>query len=141
MVFACVNGYGGAVDRFLGAPVWQPLGRLSYAVYLLHLPVQLMMAGVARQPFYFNDVTAAYQFWGDLGFTVTLALPWTLLFESPIIGLERMLFGRRATGSDTARQPRGQEPIQQSEAGKQNGDGGSSVIPKTLSLTLQTARL
>ncbi|XP_035785910.1 nose resistant to fluoxetine protein 6-like [Anopheles albimanus] len=92
IIFACVNGYGGAIDRFLGAPLWQPLGRLSYSVYLLHLPIQLMMAGSIRQPYYFTDLLATYQFWGDLGFTCTLAILWVLLFESPIIGLERILF-------------------------------------------------
>ncbi|XP_049532610.1 nose resistant to fluoxetine protein 6-like [Anopheles darlingi] len=98
IIFACVNGYGGVVDRFLGAPGWQPFGRLSYAIYLLHLPIQLMMAGSIRQPYYFSDLLATYQFWGDLGFTCTLALLWVLLFESPIIGLERILFRTRGGG-------------------------------------------
>ncbi|XP_052868606.1 nose resistant to fluoxetine protein 6 isoform X1 [Anopheles cruzii] len=103
VIFACVNGYGGAVDHFLGATVWQPLGRLSYSIYLLHLPIQLMMTGAARHSFYFSDLLAAYQFWGDIGFTLTLAVFWTLLFESPVIGLEKILFGRARRNSD--RQP------------------------------------
>uniref|UniRef100_A0A182JAD6 Nose resistant-to-fluoxetine protein N-terminal domain-containing protein n=1 Tax=Anopheles atroparvus TaxID=41427 RepID=A0A182JAD6_ANOAO len=131
IIFACVNGYGGPVNLFLGAAIWQPLGRLSYSIYLLHLPIQLMMAGVARLPFYFTDLQAAYQFWGDIGFTVTLALPWALLFESPVIGLERILFGR--SRNTTASCPGSKEET--IEPAKQD------VIPKTLSLTLQTARL
>ncbi|XP_040172754.1 nose resistant to fluoxetine protein 6-like [Anopheles arabiensis] len=133
VVFACVNGYGGPVDRLLGATVWQPLGRLSYAIYLLHLPIQLMMAGTARLPYYFTDLLAVYQFWGDIGFTLTLALLWTLLFESPIIGLERMLFGRR-------RDPSKRTPQEKGPASVENGNE-ARVIPKSLSLTLQTARL
>ncbi|XP_049288164.1 nose resistant to fluoxetine protein 6-like [Anopheles funestus] len=130
IVFACVNGYGGPINDFLGATVWQPLGRLSYAIYLLHLPIQTMLAGFARVPYYFTDLLAVYQFWGDIGFTLTVALLWTLLFESPIIGLERMLFGRgRETSKHTPEKP------------DTATNGESRVIPKSLSLSIQTARL
>ncbi|XP_050074483.1 nose resistant to fluoxetine protein 6-like [Anopheles maculipalpis] len=133
IVFACVNGYGGAINDFLGATFWQPLGRLSYTIYLLHFPIQMMMAGSARVPYYFTDLLAAYQFWGDIGFTLTLALVWTLLFESPIIGLERMLFGR------PSRQASKSAPEKDATSTENNGDG--RVIPKSLSLTIQTARI
>uniref|UniRef100_A0A182LXU7 Nose resistant-to-fluoxetine protein N-terminal domain-containing protein n=1 Tax=Anopheles culicifacies TaxID=139723 RepID=A0A182LXU7_9DIPT len=130
VVFACVNGYGGPIDDFLGATFWQPLGRLSYAIYLLHFPIQMMMAGFARVPYYFTDLLAVYQFWGDIGFTLTLALFWTLLFESPIIGLERMLFGRARERS---------KPAPEKSTMESNGETGA--IPKSLSLTIQTARM
>uniref|UniRef100_A0A182JYF2 Nose resistant-to-fluoxetine protein N-terminal domain-containing protein n=1 Tax=Anopheles christyi TaxID=43041 RepID=A0A182JYF2_9DIPT len=132
IVFACVNGYGGPINDFLGATVWQPLGRLSYSIYLLHLPLQLMMAGTARVPYYFTDLLAVYQFWGDIGFTLTLALLWTLLFESPIIGLERLLFGRKRKPS--------KHSVAKETPNLENGSN-ARVIPKSLSLTIQTARL
>uniref|UniRef100_A0A182W4M0 Nose resistant-to-fluoxetine protein N-terminal domain-containing protein n=1 Tax=Anopheles minimus TaxID=112268 RepID=A0A182W4M0_9DIPT len=128
IVFACVNGYGGPINEFLGATFWQPLGRLSYSIYLLHFPIQMMMAGFARVPYYFTDLLAVYQFWGDIGFTLTLALLWTLLFESPIIGLERMLFGRARS-----------KPVPEKPNTETNGERGA--IPKSLSLTIQTARM
>uniref|UniRef100_A0A182QD03 Nose resistant-to-fluoxetine protein N-terminal domain-containing protein n=1 Tax=Anopheles farauti TaxID=69004 RepID=A0A182QD03_9DIPT len=137
IVFACVNGYGGVVNEFLGATVWQPLGRLSYSIYLLHLPIQVMMAGTIRVPYYFTDVHAVYQFWGDIGFTLTLALFWTLLFESPIIGLERILFGLGRESSKPKDASNGRNGIDQHAAAANN----HTVLPKTLSLTLQTARL
>ncbi|XP_052899878.1 nose resistant to fluoxetine protein 6-like [Anopheles moucheti] len=130
IVFACVNGYGGPVNDFLGATFWQPLGRLSYAIYLLHFPIQMMMAGFARVPFYFTDLLAAYQFWGDIGFTLTVALLWTLLFESPTIGVERMIFGR---GREPSKKP--------SEKPNTVDTDETRVIPKSLSLTIQTARM
>ena len=34
-------------------------------------------------------------FWGDLGFTLTLAVVWTLAFESPVIIIEKYIFGQR----------------------------------------------
>lgn len=67
-----------------------------------------MMAGSIRQPYYFTDLLATYQFCGDLGFTCTHALRWVLLFESPIIRLERILFRSRG-GRDS--DDRGKSPI------------------------------
>lgn len=96
IIFACVNGYGGLANQILSFSIWQPLGRLSYCIYLLHLPIQLMMAGAQRIPYYFTDLLAVYQFWGDIGFTITIAVVWVLIFESPVICLEKTIFGVKA---------------------------------------------
>lgn len=93
IVFACVNGYGGPVNTLLSLSVWQPLGRLSYSIYLLHLPMQMILTGSLRNAFYFDDIRAVHRFWGDFGLTVTLAVLWSLAFESPIVVLEKLLFG------------------------------------------------
>ena len=37
ILIACYYGYGGFLNRFLSWNIWVPLGRVSYAVYLLHL--------------------------------------------------------------------------------------------------------
>lgn len=39
IIFACVHGYGGPVNWFLSLSLWQPLSRLSYSIYLLHMCV------------------------------------------------------------------------------------------------------
>nr|XP_019554140.2 nose resistant to fluoxetine protein 6-like [Aedes albopictus] len=94
IVFACVNGYGGPINTFLSLPVWQPLGRLSYSIYLLHLPVQTMLLGTLRSTGYFSDIVAVHNFWGDFGLTITVSILWCLAFESPIVGLEKLLLGK-----------------------------------------------
>lgn len=33
-------------------------------------------------------------FWGDWGLTCTIAIFWTLAFESPMVTIEKMIFGR-----------------------------------------------
>lgn len=91
IVFACVNEYGGPVNTFLSLSIWQPLGRLSYSIYLLHLPVQTMLLGSLRNAGYFSDIVAAHSFWGDFGLTFTVSILWCLAFESPIVGLEKIL--------------------------------------------------
>lgn len=58
IIFACVNGYGSSVNWFLSLPQWQPLGRLSYSVYLLHCVIQFVRQGSMRTPKYFTDFNA-----------------------------------------------------------------------------------
>ena len=36
ILISCYYGYGGFLNRFLSWNIWVPLGRISYAVYLIH---------------------------------------------------------------------------------------------------------
>jgi hypothetical protein len=44
-----------------------------------------------RSPLHFSDYNAFHKFWGDLAFSLAIAVVWTLVFESPIIVLEKVL--------------------------------------------------
>lgn len=94
LIFACAHGYGGPINWFLSLSGWQPLARLSYAIYIVHLPLQLVLAAQVRVPGYFSDLSAVSAFWSDFGLTLTLAVVWTLAFESPVLALERSMVGR-----------------------------------------------
>lgn len=39
IIFACVHGYGGAVNWFLSHQFWLPIARLSFSIYLVHAGV------------------------------------------------------------------------------------------------------
>ena len=54
ITFACHYGYGGFVDTFLSHPFWQPLGRLSFALYMMHMSVMLMNFGMTHTEIYFS---------------------------------------------------------------------------------------
>lgn len=43
IIFACAHGYGGPVNWFLSLSLWQPLSRLSYSIYLLHVFVSVVV--------------------------------------------------------------------------------------------------
>lgn len=45
VVYCCYHGYGGVVNSFLSNPVWQPLSRLSYAMYISHMTVMAVING------------------------------------------------------------------------------------------------
>lgn len=54
LVYACVKGYGGPINWFLSWPQWQPLARLTYGIYLVHMPVMLLSLASQRKPAYFS---------------------------------------------------------------------------------------
>lgn len=58
IIFACINGYGGPVNWFLSLPVWQPFSRLSYSLYIVHLPIQLYMVSLTKTNTHFSDLNA-----------------------------------------------------------------------------------
>ncbi|XP_062550333.1 nose resistant to fluoxetine protein 6-like [Armigeres subalbatus] len=91
IIFACANGYGGPVNSVLSLRVWQPLGKLSYCLYLLHLPMQTVLTASTRTVRSFSDFRAIHTFWGEFCLTVLAAVVWTLCFEIPFGNLDALI--------------------------------------------------
>jgi peptidoglycan/LPS O-acetylase OafA/YrhL len=92
LIFACTHGYGGLIHWLLAHPMWQPLARLSFCIYVLHLPIQIVLLASEKQSIYLSDIRMAHKFWGDFGFAMLLATVWSLAFEMPVPLLEN--YGR-----------------------------------------------
>lgn len=58
IIYACHFGYGGPINWFLSLPGWQPFSRLTYAIYLLHMPMMLLVGGQSRTSHYFSELNA-----------------------------------------------------------------------------------
>ncbi|KAL1378275.1 hypothetical protein pipiens_000558, partial [Culex pipiens pipiens] len=91
IIFACTTGYGGPINTLLSATCWQPFGKLSYCLYLLHLPLQVLLTGTQRTVRHFSDLEAIHAFGGDASLTVLASVGWTLLFEVPFANLDGSL--------------------------------------------------
>ncbi|XP_017091603.2 nose resistant to fluoxetine protein 6 [Drosophila bipectinata] len=91
VVFACMQGYGGMANSFLSSPVWQPLSRISYSVYIWHMFVQEVNNRSTRTNTYFTDYQVMLRFWSDLGITIIMAVILYLIIEAPFGGLEYFL--------------------------------------------------
>ncbi|KAJ3644142.1 hypothetical protein Zmor_026814 [Zophobas morio] len=94
VIFLCVAGYGGPIDKFLSLPIFQFLTKLSYSMYLVHYAVITVRYSAMRNLWKFSDIAIMHAFWGDFIFTLVLSLILSLSFESPIIILEKYIFGR-----------------------------------------------
>ncbi|XP_055915459.1 uncharacterized protein LOC129948476 [Eupeodes corollae] len=95
ITFACHYGYGGIVDAFLSHPFWQPFGRLSYAMYMMHMAIIRMHFGMTRTEIYFSVYNQFLNFWSAFGTTLLVSIYVTLAFESPVLVLERIIFNRK----------------------------------------------
>lgn len=92
IIFACVKNSGGLVNCFLSHPLWQPVSRLCYAMYLVHIPVILVTMFTLKTAVYFSEYMAFHTFIGNYIITVFVALFASLAFESPIVIIEKLLF-------------------------------------------------
>lgn len=54
IIHACITGHGGPVNSFLSLPMWRPLSRLTYAIYLIHMPIMMLTTGSLKRPIYFS---------------------------------------------------------------------------------------
>ncbi|KAJ6638309.1 Nose resistant to fluoxetine protein 6 [Pseudolycoriella hygida] len=67
IIFACVHGYGGPVDKVLSLPQWQPIARLAYSIYVVHSLVLQLIISSTRTPRDFSDFLMLHSFWGNFG--------------------------------------------------------------------------
>ncbi|KAL5284195.1 hypothetical protein ACFFRR_006458 [Megaselia abdita] len=91
VVFACYHGYGGVVNSFLANPLWQPLARISFTMFLVHMLVMGVIDGNGRTSTHFSDFDSILLFWSHFGITVLVSIVLVLAVESPLIGFERIL--------------------------------------------------
>ncbi|XP_016957830.2 nose resistant to fluoxetine protein 6 [Drosophila biarmipes] len=91
VIFACIQGYGGLANSFLSSPLWQPLSRLSYSVYIWHMFFIEMNARNTRTNTYFSDYRSMLNIWSTLGFTLLFSYVMHLLIEAPFGGLDNFL--------------------------------------------------
>ncbi|XP_066998619.2 nose resistant to fluoxetine protein 6 [Anabrus simplex] len=95
VIFLCHTGHGGVIDSFLSWPWFQPLSRLTYSMYLVHIPLQMVNVSAMRTLYYLSDDNIMREFFGDLVISLLLAIVLTLTFESPFIVLEKELLSGR----------------------------------------------
>lgn len=52
IIFQCITNNGGPVNKFLSSPIWKPLAKLSFCIYVLHYVIQLLIIGQNRTTVY-----------------------------------------------------------------------------------------
>lgn len=123
-IMACALGHGGFLNDFLSSPFFIPLGRSTYMTYLSHMLI--VMAYPAKmnlliEPSY---IVFLYIFISNLFLSYALGIFLTLVYESPILHLQKLLVSSMATSvklshsqtnNSTVRQPTGKQPVAQNE--------------------------
>lgn len=97
VTIACSTGNGGIVTSILG---WQgivPLSRLTYVAYIIHPVLQFMYIGSTRVIIPAAHKTFVYRFLANTVAGYGFAYLISLLFESPFMCLEKVMFARKIT--------------------------------------------
>ncbi|XP_053380930.1 nose resistant to fluoxetine protein 6-like isoform X2 [Mercenaria mercenaria] len=94
VIFACATGYGGPVNALLSWKGIIPLSRLTYCAYLVH-PIAMDLYYKSRKTLMnWYDLEIIYLFLGNLCISYAAAFIISLAFESPMMGLEKVLLKR-----------------------------------------------
>lgn len=110
ITFVSLSGFGGIVHNFLSSKIFIPLSRLTYGAYLIHPIVMATFYGSREHAYDFSHYLMVwlrthkqgtalilvfslqlYFIIGHLVITYLISLILTLLFESPIMGLEKLI--------------------------------------------------
>ncbi|KAF8359762.1 hypothetical protein PRIPAC_94757 [Pristionchus pacificus] len=137
VILACTFGWAGPVSTILSHPLWYPLGRLSYCMFLTHwFLIHLLLDGDDR-PAHFVSLSHTY-------LTVTVpvvflsfiaAYMWSCLVEIPFGNIEGIVMdklSRRPNIHDKSTEPR------MAEAAWRNGiDAGSKHNDASVITTIE----
>ncbi|XP_055326387.1 nose resistant to fluoxetine protein 6-like [Sitodiplosis mosellana] len=90
IIFACVNGQGGIINWLLSLPRWQPISRLSYNLYLIHIPVIAIIHANRQVPWYFSSLTQVHDLFLVASTSCAAAVVLALTIEMPVINLSHI---------------------------------------------------
>ena len=94
VVIACASGYGGPINFVLSWKLWAPLGRLTFAAYLIHPIISIGYQMSFMTPIHFTDLTLIYMFVANLVFSYLFGYLVSMVVEAPMMGLEKLVLGR-----------------------------------------------
>ncbi|XP_042896782.1 nose resistant to fluoxetine protein 6 [Parasteatoda tepidariorum] len=91
VIFACLSGRGGVVDKILSCRIFIPLSRITFCAYLIHPLFIGSYMFTLRTPLAFSHPTMVLLFLGLIMLIFTSSILVSLIFESPVIRMEKML--------------------------------------------------
>ena len=94
LVWICISGNGGLLNRFLSSAVFIPLSRLTYSVYLTHVWVIWIYVGSRRERIDTNPSEILFIFLHNIVIAYFIGFLFALIFEMPIIKLQKCFMNR-----------------------------------------------
>jgi peptidoglycan/LPS O-acetylase OafA/YrhL len=92
LILACVKGAGGPINQILSWHAWIPLARLSYCIYLVHYTLIGYITSLPSFSVSFSHPLGIYWVLAQLSMSIFVAYIAVILFEAPIVTLEKILF-------------------------------------------------
>ena len=92
MIYACHNGFGGAINKFLSCSFWVPLSHLNFSVYLFHSMVLTLMYRAMRFQFIYTNWLLIILFAAAVVLSYSLALIIAATVEYPVANIENAVY-------------------------------------------------
>lgn len=91
IIFCCYCGQGGLLGKFLSSKYWLPWSKLTYCAYLIHPIVMALFYGSRQVTYEFSHFLMIYIILGNILITYSVSFFLSLIFESPIVSIEKLL--------------------------------------------------
>lgn len=92
VMYACATRRGGPVAKILANPLFYPLGRLSFALYLVHVLVLACNAVLSRERRTYQPFLQGQEYIAATITSYAFAALVYLLVECPIAGIDNLMF-------------------------------------------------
>ncbi|CAB3222558.1 unnamed protein product [Arctia plantaginis] len=83
LIFVCEHGYGGIVNWILSLRMFKILGRLSYAMYIVHYPLIFLVNAMPVSLIHFSVPSSLLLFLSDFSLAVIVAYFMTIFVDLP----------------------------------------------------------
>ncbi|XP_072938950.1 O-acyltransferase like protein-like isoform X1 [Epargyreus clarus] len=94
LIFACAKGYGGPVNWFLSLRVWKLPARLSYAMYLFHFSLMVVVNNSRSEPIWFFVDYIIFLFFAYTVLTFLVSFLATVVIDAPMSVFFKLLLDR-----------------------------------------------
>ncbi|XP_029823004.3 nose resistant to fluoxetine protein 6-like [Ixodes scapularis] len=92
LTFSCATGGGGFLCRFLSWGAFVPLSRLSYGIYIIHMPYFVTSYYVARERVFYSFFTVISKTFSIFVWSALLSYIVFVICECPTGRIEKMFF-------------------------------------------------
>ena len=107
VIYACHNGYGFIINTILSWKLWVPLGRLTFAAYLIHVPLYIFYFATLQTRVLMTDYLTILAFVANVGLSYSVALVIVALVEYPFTYV--VLFVYKVFGFDFGKERKNQK--------------------------------
>lgn len=84
LIWSCVKGLAQPINWFLSFPFYETLGRLSYAIFIVHYPLKFQIVAFQRTSEYWSGYMYFLFFLSLLGISILAAVPLVICMELPL---------------------------------------------------------
>ncbi|KAL1424905.1 hypothetical protein MTO96_019767 [Rhipicephalus appendiculatus] len=101
VTLACSTGRGGLVNKLLSWNVFVAPSKLSFGVYLIHLPFIRLLLQASRERLFWSTFNVASMYFSVLAWSYVLAYFTYLACEAPTTVLDKLAFARIIQGTQS----------------------------------------